>query len=311
MRRMIEFLTILAIGYAGLVGALYVLQRELLFLPDASRPSLGEAGLAGFMEVVITTGDGLSLFAWYHPAPEGAPTVLYLHGNGGHIGYRAERAKGVTASGFGILLVEYRGYGGNPGAPSERGFHADAMAALAFLDARGIPRSRIVIVGESLGTAVAVRVAAESAHPVGALVLEAPFTSVADLAQHHYPFVPARWLVKDRFDAVSRVTDVRTPVLVLHGGRDDVIPQHFGRALFAAAHHPKQGLFIDDADHSNAFAVGFSSFLEFIRQHLRVDANFGSGALFETDAPQPIGGPIAEPRGVSEDPYDDEAPQTA
>jgi len=242
--------------YSALVGALYLFQRDLLFLPDTSRPSVLRAALPGLKEVTLTTADGLGLLAWHVPAPAGRPTILYVHGNGGHIGYRADRAAALSGAGYGILLVEYRGYGGNPGPPSEDGFHSDAEAGLAFLTAQGIAPSRVILYGESLGSAVAVRLAAETAArggPVAALVLEAPFTSIADVAQHHYPFVPARQLVKDRFDAVSRIAGVKAPLLVLHGERDRVVPIAYGRALFEAASEPKRGWFPAGADHATIF----------------------------------------------------------
>ena len=270
---MIAILAGAAALYGALVGGMYLFQRDLLFLPDTSRPSLARAQIPGMAEVETTTADGLRLLAWYAPARDGRPTLLYLHGNGGHIAYRADRARTLTAAGYGLLLVEYRGYGGNPGSPSEDGFHADAEAALAYLTGRNVAPGRIVLYGESLGTAVAVRLAAEAASrgtPAGALVLEAPFTSIADLAQHHYPFIPARMLVKDRFDAASRIAAVRAPVLVLHGERDHVVPVQYGRALFAAAAEPKRGWFTPGADHVTIFDRDtFGVIQAFIAEHVR------------------------------------------
>jgi uncharacterized protein len=253
---MIALLAGAAALYGAMVGALYFFQRDLLFLPDTSRPSAARAALPGLAEVELQTADGLKLLAWHVPARAGRPTLLHLHGNGGNIGHRAERAAGLTAPGNGILLLEYRGYGGNPGRPSEEGFHTDAEAALAFLAGQGIPPGRIVLYGESLGSAVAVRLAAETAArgaPVAGLVLESPFTSIAAVAQHHYPYVPALYLVKDRFDAASRVAEVKTPLFVMHGEKDRVVPFHFGQKLYEAAAEPKHGWFPLSADHATIF----------------------------------------------------------
>lgn len=270
---MIAILAGAAALYGALVGGLYLFQRDLLYVPDTSRPSAARAAVPGLAEVTLTTADGLQLLAWHVPAPPGRPTVLYLHGNGGHIGYRAERLRLFAAARYGVLLVEYRGYGGNPGSPSEEGFHADGEAALAYLAGRGVMPSRIVFYGESLGTAVAVRLAAESAArgaPVAALVLEAPFTSIADVAQHHYPFVPARHLVKDRFDSAARIAAVKSPVLVLHGERDSVVPVEFGRALFAAAVEPKRGWFSREGDHATILdAAAFRAIEAFLAEYVR------------------------------------------
>jgi len=270
---MIAIVAGLAALYSAMVGGLYLFQRDLLFLPDRSRPSVARAAVPGLSEVTLTTGDGLRLLAWHVPAPEGRPTVLYVHGNGGHIGYRAERARALSEAGYGILLVEYRGYGGNPGSPSEDGFHADAEAGLAFLGAQAVAAQRVILYGESLGSAVAVRLAAETAGrgaPVGAVILEAPFTSIADVAQHHYFYVPARQLVKDRFDAVSRIARIKAPLLVLHGERDQVVPIAFGRALFEAASEPKRGWFPLSADHATIFdAEAFKRIKAFLAEHVR------------------------------------------
>lgn len=194
-------------GYLMLVAALYLMQRQLLYLPDRSAPNRIASGAPEISEVRLQTVDGLDLLAWHLPAAPGRATIVYLHGNGGHIGYRGDRIRPFIDAGFGVLLVEYRGYGGNPGRPSEQGLMSDARAALAFLEAAGVASAATVVYGESLGSTVAVAIAAERAaagQPVAALVLEAPLSSVSDVAAHHYPWVPVRWLLKDRFEAVAR-----------------------------------------------------------------------------------------------------------
>lgn len=268
---MFALLATAAVAYGLLVGAMYTQQRQLLYFPDQARPAIERAGIDRMTAVETTTVDGLRLLAWYRPAPEGAPTLLYFHGNGGHIGYRADRAQALAARGYGLLLAEYRGYGGNPGSPSEDGFHEDARAALAFLRQEGVAPRQIVLYGESLGTAVAVRLAAELAAagtPVRAVILESPFTSIADVAQHHYPFVPARLLVKDKFDAASRIGAVAAPVLVLHGEADRVVPVSFGRALYEAAKEPKRAWFSPRADHATIFdSEALNVIVGFLRDH--------------------------------------------
>jgi fermentation-respiration switch protein FrsA (DUF1100 family) len=224
--------------YAVIVGGLYVFQRHLLYLPVGGRPELGALAALGVREVELRTADGLALLSWYLPPADGRPVLAYFHGNGGHIGYRAERVRAFARYGYGALMLEYRGFGGNPGAPSENGLLTDGAAALEFLAECGIAPDRIVLYGESLGSGVAVPLAAR--RQVAALVLEAPFTSVAEVAQYHYVLIPAYALVRDRFDSLSRIAEVRFPILVLHGGRDRVVPLRFGRALFEAAHEPKE-----------------------------------------------------------------------
>ena len=157
--------------------------------------------------------------------------------------------------------MEYRGYGGNPGRPSELGLMSDARAALAFLDAAGVPPAETVLYGELLGSTVAVAIAAERAvggQPVAALVLEAPLSSVSDVAAYHYPWMPVRWLLKDRFEAAARIADVGAPVLIVHGDADEIVPIRYGRALFEAAQEPKEAAWIPGGGHEDLAQFGLS-----------------------------------------------------
>ena len=253
--------------YALIAGALYVFQRQILYVPDTSRPDRAEVGVAAVRDVTLTTADGLALLAWYLPPPADRPVIVYFHGNGGHLGYRHGRMARFHAHGYGALFPEYRGYGGNPGRPSEDGFYADARAALDFLAAQGIAPARIVLFGESLGTGVAVRMASERA--VGAVVLEAPFSSVADVAQTRYWFVPVRRLLKDHFDATARIGSVRAPLLVLLGGEDVIVPPRFGRALFDAANQPKELWIAPRGGHEDLPDHGsFEAVFAFLEKHV-------------------------------------------
>lgn len=220
--------------YLTLVAGLYVWQRKMIFDTSYGRPDTATAGVPEAEVLSVATADGLRLTAWYAaPADTQMPVILFLHGNSGHIGHRAERMRRLAAVGWGVLLLEYRGFGGNPGAPSEEGLALDAEAGLAALRGRGVPLDRIVIWGESLGSAVAIRLAAT--HPAAALVLEAPFTSMADMARLRYRVVPVDLLLKDRFDAIGRIGAVAMPLLIMQGGGDTLIPPAMGARVFAAA----------------------------------------------------------------------------
>lgn len=270
---MLSLLAVFGAGYMIIVGTLWVLQRQLLFLPDRSTPQLATAGLPEMTDVRVRTADGLELLAWWHPPDADRPTVVYLHGNGGHIGYRGSRVRPFLDRGMGVLLVSYRGYGGNPGSPSEAGLLADGRAALEFLAAWGIAADRTVLYGESLGTTVAVRLAAEWAEagrPVAALILEAPLSSVADVAAHHYPWVPVRLLLKDRLEAAAHIDRVSAPLLVMHGDRDDVVPIRFGRRVFDAALEPKEAVWFENGGHEDLASQGSHPVvLDFLRRHVR------------------------------------------
>ncbi len=267
-RSMTNFITVTAIVYVAFVAALYVFQRNLMYMPDTSVPSIMHSGVPEMRPVTLETEDGLKLLAWYR-AVERLPVVVYFHGNAGNIGARGFKARAFLDAGFGVLLVSYRGYGGNRGSPTEEGLYADARAALEFLKAQDVAPERTVIYGESLGTGVAVQMASELGreNPAAALVLEAPFTSFDDVAAHHYPYVPARWLIRDHFDSAAKIAGINTPLLIIHGDRDRTIPIKFGRMLFEAAAEPKESRWLEGADHNDLYDFGGAEVvIEFVRR---------------------------------------------
>ncbi len=253
--------------YCLAVGILAWRQRRFIYVPETVRPELSAAGVAKARVLTVRTDDGLDLLAWWAPpADETQPVVLYLHGNGGHIGYRAPRLAQLSSHGWGVLLLEYRGFGGNPGTPTEAGLQTDARAGYAALLALGIPSQRVVPWGESLGSGIAVRLATEV--DVGAVLLESPYTSIVAIGQRRFPLAPVSLLLRDRFDLIGRIAAVRAPVLVMTGGRDDIVPPAMGRAVFAAAREPKMFWFAQDAGHNDLGEAGaFDAVRAFIRQH--------------------------------------------
>ncbi len=254
---MLTLLGVALAAYALLIGLLFAFQRQILYLPDRTRPALADARVPRLTEVEIATADGLKLLSWYRPPLGDAAVIAYFHGNGGHIGYRARRLREEFDPAWGVLILGYRGYGGNPGRPSEAGLIEDGRAALRFLDGQGIARSRLVLYGESLGTGVAVALASESA--AAALILESPYTSIVDAARVHYPFVPVDWLLLDRFDSLARAARVSVPVLVLMGEQDRVIPPALGRRLASALPGPTEIRAFAAAGHEDIYAHGGGS----------------------------------------------------
>ncbi len=223
--------------YAAAIAMLFLAQREMQYFPSREDPAPETLGLAGVERLTMSTPDGESLVLWFSPPDPGRPTVLFLHGNAGSIAHRADRLAFYQSRGFGTAFLSWRGYGGSTGQPDEAGLLLDAETALAHLATRGIATDRVVLVAESLGTGVAVQLAARS--PVGALVLEAPFTAAVDVAARAYPGVPVRWLMRDQFRSRDHIAKVRAPLLILHGERDSIIPISFGRTLFDLANQPK------------------------------------------------------------------------
>ncbi len=245
---------LLALG----LGAVRLLEDHLVYVPDRTPPRLEGPGLERVRAGSVTTADGLRLLTWRMPPLRAdAPVILYLHGNGGNLGDRRRRLARFAGLGWGALMVEWRGYGGNPGRPSEAGLLRDARAALAALQAEGHGQGRIVVWGESLGTAVAVSLAAEQPDALGALVLELPFTSLADLAALHFPWVPApRLLLRDRYDSLSTMPRVTAPTLILAGGQDRLTPPAMAEALADAATVPVERWVAPGAGHEDLATAG-------------------------------------------------------
>lgn len=245
---------ILAAGYlAGLV-LLYFRQREMVFpIPTAERTAPAAAGFPEAEEHVVVASDDEKVIVWHVPARSGRPVILYFHGNGDSLAGLVGRFKAMTADGTGLVALSYRGYAGSSGAPSEDGLLRDAASAYSFASARYEPQ-RIVAWGFSLGTGVAVAIASE--REVGKLVLEAPYTSVADVVAPRYWFVPVSLLMRDPFHSDRRIARVTAPLLIMHGTNDPVIPFALGERLFALAHEPKRFVRIPGGGHDDLAGFG-------------------------------------------------------
>jgi fermentation-respiration switch protein FrsA (DUF1100 family) len=246
--------TVLILGYVGLVAAVYLMQRAIMYpAPQTGRTAPAAAGFPEAQEIVLDTADGEKAIAWHVPPRGGKPVVIFFHGNGEVLAWRVPRFLGIVEDGTGLIALSFRGYAGSTGSPSEAGLIADAEAAYRFAASHYAP-ARIVPWGYSLGSGVAVAIAAT--HPVGGLILEAPYTSTVDITVAAFPFLPVRWLLRDRFHSDRRIGNVRTPLLIMHGGRDRVIPIRFGERLFALANEPKTMVRFDEADHVYSDDIG-------------------------------------------------------
>jgi fermentation-respiration switch protein FrsA (DUF1100 family) len=239
--------------YVGIATVLYVTQRSLMYFPDTVHVTPAQAGLLEAEEVALTAADGVGITVWHIAPKNSKPVILYFHGNGGALHYRVERFKKLLADGVGLVALEYRGFGGNAGTPSEHGLIADAEAAYAFATAR-YPAKQIVVWGESLGSGVAVAIAAEK--PIGRVILEAPFTSTAAVASIRYWYMPVRLLMKDQFHSDERIGRVTAPLLILHGFQDRTVPYAMGEQLFDLANQPKHIVKFLDGGHEDLDANG-------------------------------------------------------
>ena len=239
---------------AGLLVFAWSRQRILIYAPDPTRFDPATLALPGVREVKLRTPDGVELIAWYGEARPGQPTLLYFHGNAGNLQTRARRMAEYLGKGRGMLMLGYRGYGGSGGTPSEANNVADAMLAHRWLVAAGVQPDDIILYGESLGSGVAVQLAA--ARQVRGIILDAPYTSIADVGARIYPWLPVRALILDRYENLARMASITAPLLIVHGEEDDLIPLAMGKALFERANKPKQFAPIAGAGHADHYLYG-------------------------------------------------------
>jgi fermentation-respiration switch protein FrsA (DUF1100 family) len=251
MRRIVTIIAVAGTLLVVVVGLLWTAQRKLIYFPTQAVGDLSAVS-SDAEEVVFTTDDGLTLSAWWIPAT-GTPndaTIVVFPGNAGNRTDRSPLARALAEQGYGVLLVDYRGYGGNPGNPSEAGLLLDANAAVAYVESRpGVDPDRLVYFGESLGAGVAVAVAQE--RPPSALILRSPFTSLPDVASRHYPYLPTGLLLRDRYPSIDTIRTLDIPVLVVAGSRDSIIPITQSRELYEAAPGPRRFVTIAGADHND------------------------------------------------------------
>ncbi|NRQ35307.1 alpha/beta fold hydrolase [Nonomuraea sp. NN258] len=229
-----------------LLGLLWVFQRRLIYLPDTSAAPPAAAVIPGARDVTLVTEDGLRLGAWYVPGTHPV-SVLIAGGNAGNRRHRAPLAVALAAHGHPVLLMDYRGYGGNPGGPDEEGLHLDALAARRFLDAAG--GSRVVYFGESLGAAVVTRLATR--RPPDGLVLRSPFTDLAAAGRVNYPFLPVGTLLRDRFPLAEQLAGVRVPTVVVYGSGDTIVPPELSRRAAESAGGPVEVVEVAGAGHND------------------------------------------------------------
>lgn len=251
MTLLLHILKLFILFFVLLVGLVYITQRHLIYFPEKTLPNSHDFLAARMMALSLVNQEGIRLNAWYKPAQGRHPTLLFLPGNAGNMSHRLYIARQFMQQGFGILLFDYRGYGGNSGKPTEQGLYDDGTAALAFLIQQGIKPSQLVLYGESLGTAIATYLAVK--YSSCALILQSPFTSLDRLARVHYPWMPLTpW---DKYDSLARIKNINTPLLIVHGTRDEVVPYDEGVTLFKAALEPKKMLSFTGYGHNDLWHI--------------------------------------------------------
>lgn len=260
---------VLVVGVLAIILGIGMFQRRLIYYPMGQPGPPAAVGLPQARELVLTTEDGLQLDAWFVPAStQPAPGVLFLPGNAGNRSHRASLAAGLSRIGLSVLLLDYRGYGGNPGRPSEEGLARDARAGLSALrEQPEVDPERILYFGESLGSGVAVGLAAET--PPSALILRSPFSSLVSVAAGHYPYLPVGLLLRDRYPSIDRIRDIGCPLLIVAGDRDRIVPMSESQRLFDAALEPKRMEILGGMGHNDPSLAGGPPLLQIVRKFLR------------------------------------------
>ena len=236
---------ILLLVYISVVVFLFFYQRKLLYHPSENN-YLDETQLNHKIENTFVESNN-KLVSWYFKKNRNFKTLLFFHGNAGKLDNRVYKLNELSKLDLNYLIVAYRGFSGNAGNPTESGLYDDAYSAKIWLNKNGIEDKDIIVYGESLGTAVAVDLA--SRFKFSGLILESPFTSMVELAQNYYPIFPVKLILKDRYESKKKLKDIKSPVLVMHGKKDNIVPFYMGEQIFEALLEPKFAYFNDRDDH--------------------------------------------------------------
>ena len=241
---------LLILIYFGITVVVYFFQRKLLYHPFSPQIT-GKGLIHNFETINFKTSDNFELKGWFHLKNSNKKTILFLHGNAGNLDNRIDKLNFLGNMDINFLIISWRGYSGNPGNPSETGLYKDALGGIEWLNKKGISNDRIILYGESLGTAITTEVAQNE--NFAGIILEAPFTSMVDMGQKIYPIFPVKFLLKDKYESKNKIKNIKSPILVLHGRKDKIVPFYMGEKIFEMANSPKFKYFTDLDDHMMNF----------------------------------------------------------
>ena len=235
--------------------SVYFFQRKLLYHPSPPtnfiESTTGKGLIHKFQKIKIKVNNNINLNGWLHIKDLNKKTILFFHGNAGNLDNRIYKLNLIGTLDINFLIIAWRGYSGSSGSPTEEGLYEDAESALKFLASKGINEKDIIIYGESLGTAIAINVSQNK--NFAGIILEAPFTSMIDMGQKYYPFFPVRLLLKDKYESKKKIKNIKSPVLIMHGKKDNIVPFYMGNEMFEIANNPKFNYFTEEDDHMMEF----------------------------------------------------------
>ena len=233
--------------YFFILFTTYFFQRNLLYHPGENN-YFGNPLLVSIEKVKIKTQDNIELVSWYHSKNiNNYKTILFLHGNAGSLENRIHKINHFKDININFLLLAWRGFSGNKGKPTEQGLYEDARSAIRWLKSKGVPEKNIIIYGESLGTGIATEIAQNK--NFAGIILESPFTSMIDAGKNKYPYLPVRLLLKDKYESDKKVKNIKSPILVMHGKVDNIVPFYMGKKIYELANEPKYSYFSEYDDH--------------------------------------------------------------
>jgi len=241
---------LLIVIYVGITVVVYFYQRKLLYHPFSAEIT-GEGLIHNFETINFKTSDNFVLKGWFHLKNSNKKTILFLHGNAGNLDNRIDKLNSLGSMDINFLIISWRGYSGNPGNPSEAGLYKDVLGGIKWLNEKGISNDQIILYGESLGTAIATEVGQNE--NFAGIILEAPFTSMVDMGQKIYPIFPVKFLLKDKYESKNKIKNIKSPILIMHGEVDKIVPFRMGKKMFELANEPKYSYFSKYDDHMMEF----------------------------------------------------------
>ncbi len=270
-KRMLQSLLFILVSVWVLLSILlYIFQPKFVYFPQAHIDQTPDMAGLVYEDIYFDTEDGVRLNGWYIPAPDAKKTLLFFHGNGGNISHRLQSLKIFHDMGLSVFIIDYRGYGNSQGDAGEQGTYKDAEAAWKYLSqTRGIADKDIIVFGRSMGGAVATWLASQ--YTPGLLILESTFTSIADMGQHYYPYLPAKFLARIKYSSIDRIAEIHCPVLISHSETDEIVPYDLGKALFDKAPSPKVFMQLTGG-HNDGFIISGSKYIEGIENFI---GNYG------------------------------------